>query len=246
MRWRATIAYDGAGFRGWATQSGHGSTVQEELEKAFSTILRAPIRVYGAGRTDAGVHARGQVIAIDTKMPIPEPRRVETSLNAILPRAIVVSELASAPAGFDPRRDAVRRTYTYRIWNAPERSPFELHSAWHVDEKLDIEAMQEAALALIGAHDFASFQTADRIERPSVRRVELARIERRGDLVEFEITANAFCRGMVRNLMGQLVSIGRGRTPAAGMAELLLACDRMRAASCAPPQGLFLEKVEYQ
>ncbi|MEO2167368.1 MAG: tRNA pseudouridine synthase A, partial [bacterium] len=202
--------------------------------------------VYGAGRTDAGVHAHGQVIAIDTKAAILDPVRVESSLNAILPRAIVVSELASVPTGFDPRRDAVRRTYRYRIWNAPERSPFELGSAWHVDEKLDVEAMQEAVLSLIGSHDFATFQSVDRIERPSVRRVEVARIDRQGELVVFEITANAFCRGMVRNLMGQLTWIGRGRAPAASMAELLLACDRSRAAVCAPPQGLFLERVEYE
>jgi tRNA pseudouridine38-40 synthase len=246
MRWRATIAYDGTDFLGWATQGGHGRTVQEELEKAFSTVLRAPIRVYGAGRTDAGVHARGQVIAVDTKAPITDPSRVMQSLNAILPRTVAVSALQPAVAGFDPRRDPVRRTYRYRIWNAVERSPFEVPFAWHVQEKLDTEVMQEAADAIVGVHDFASFQTRDNSERPSTREVEVARVETRKSLVVFEIAANAFCRGMVRNLTGQLVEIGLGRVPAAAMAELLATCDRSRVAATAPAQGLFLERVDYE
>lgn len=245
MRWRARVAYDGSEFVGWQTQSGNGRTVQEELEKALSTVLRGAIRVRGSGRTDTGVHARGQVVAFDSDTKIDDPRRTAYSLNSILPRSIVISEIESVSADFDPRRDAVHRTYRYRILNVETPSPFEVNRAWHVREFLDLDAMRTAADQILGHHDFASFQTSDNIDRPSERDVLSASVAREGDIVTFEITANAFCRGMVRNLAGQLVEIGRGRAPAEGMSVLLAACDRGKAAAAAPPHGLYLEEVSY-
>lgn len=246
MRWRAQVAYDGSDFVGWQTQNGRGNTVQESLERVLATVLREKVRIHGSGRTDTGVHARGQVVAFDTVEAIEDLRGTVYSVNALLPDSVAMSALGPAPDAFDPRRDAVRRTYRYRIWNAEEPSPFEVRTAWHVHEALDVSAMQLAADAIVGLHDFASFQAADKIERSSVREVMVAQVVRKADLVEFEITANAFCRGMVRNLTGQLVEVGRGRVPASGMRGILAARDRGCAAAAAPPQGLFLEKVEYE
>jgi len=245
MRWRAQVAYDGTDFLGWQTQSGRGRTVQEELERCLSTVLREPIRVEAAGRTDTGVHARGQVIAFDLASDIPDVARALYSLNSVLPSEVQVADLREAKADFDPRRQAVRRTYKYRIWNAAFPSPFEVRTSWHVREPLDLDKMRQAAQALLGRHDFFSFQSADNIVRPSVRHLFAASLCEELPLVEVEIAANAFCRGMVRNLVGQLVAIGRGRAPVGSMAELLSHPDRSQAAPAAPAQGLFLESVEY-
>jgi tRNA pseudouridine38-40 synthase len=260
MRLRAVIAYDGTAYQGWQSQAGRGPTVQETIERALSTALRQPIAVAAAGRTDTGVHARGQVIAFDVgdataaavaPDALADPRgdapldRLLRSLNGILPDDVAVLALAATRPDFDPRRDAVLRGYCYRIWNAAVRSPFETRHAWHVREPLDVAAMGEAAAALEGEHDFASFQGADHVPRASVRRVTTCRVERSGDLVLLRIAANAFVRHMVRNVAGELVEIGQGRRSAAGMAALLAARDRRLAAATAPPHGLFLEWVRY-
>ncbi len=245
MRYRATVAYDGTDFSGWQAQGGRGRTVQETLERALSLVLRERVRVAAAGRTDAGVHAWGQVVAFDASEAIASCDALRRSLNGVLPRDVAVREVAPAPPGFDPRRDATLRGYRYRIWNAPYRSPFEERRAWQVPFALDLEAMREAAAALVGRRDFASLQGADSRPRPSIRRVELSAVERRGHLVCYRIEANSFVRHMVRNIVGQLVEVGRGRFPASGIEELLAARDRRRAAATAPPQGLVLEWVRY-
>lgn len=245
MRWRAQVAYDGTDFRGWQTQNGKGRTVQEELEGCLSTILRETVRTEAAGRTDTGVHARGQVIAFDLREAITDVSKALHSINSVLSSEIRVTDLRAAAPDFDPRRHAVRRTYCYRIWNAPFSSPFEVRTSWHVREFLQVGPMREAARALPGNHDFFSFQSSDNIVRPSVRELMAAKIREERPLLEIEITANAFCRGMVRNLVGQLVAIGRGRVPAASMASLLAMRDRAQAAPAAPAEGLFLESVEY-
>jgi len=246
MRYRATVAYDGTEYQGWQSQAGRGPSVQETLERGLSIVLREPIRVAGAGRTDAGVHACGQVMAFDVTSAIEDPERLLRSLNGVLPRDIAVREVGVAAPDFDPRRHALRRAYRYCIWASPVRSPFRERTAWHVPESLDVAAMGEAAAALVGAHDFATFQAADNVPRPSVRDVAVSAVEREGEIVHFRIVANAFVRHMVRNVVGQLVEVGRGRFPAAGMTELLDARDRTRAAPTAPPHGLFLEWVHYE
>ncbi|MEW6272339.1 MAG: tRNA pseudouridine(38-40) synthase TruA [Thermodesulfobacteriota bacterium] len=256
MRYRAVVAYDGTAYVGWQAQR-EGRTLQQTIEKALSTVLREPVRVSAAGRTDAGVHARGQVIAFDATLDladVAEPgssdgrsplERVWRSVNAVLPDDVVLRTLERASADFDPRRDAVQRAYLYRIWNAEVRSPFELRTAWHVREPLDVAAMAEAAGALLGEHDFASFQGADDVPRASVRNVSRSEVARDGEIVRYAIEANSFARHMVRNVVGQLVEIGRGRKPVASMRELLDARDRRLAAAPAPPHGLSLECVRY-
>ncbi len=257
MRLRAVVAYDGTAYRGWQSQEGRGATLQETIEQALGVVLRARVRVAAAGRTDAGVHARGQVIAFDVPgdawagSPPANPRgrepldRLLRSIDAVLPEDVAFLELGPATPDFDPRRDAVLRAYAYRIWNGGVRSPFEVRGAWHVRQPLDEQAMAAAAALLVGEHDFASFQGADKVPRSSVRRVTRSSVERSADLLVYRIEANAFARHMVRNVVGQLVEIGRGRSPAGSVARLLEARDRGLAAATAPPQGLYLEWVRY-
>src|SRR5262249_28011573 len=210
-----------------------------------------------AGRTDTGVHARGQVIAFDVEGDRCAPGEVSDprgqrpldvllrSVNGVLPADIALVELAWARPEFDPRRDAVLRSYAYRIWNAAVRSPFERTTAWHVREPLDERAMSEAAACLEGEHDFSSFQAADHVPRSSVRRVMRSRLERQGDLLVYRVEANGFVRHMVRNIVGELVEIGRGRRAPRTITDLIAARDRRLAAATAPPHGLCLERVRY-
>jgi tRNA pseudouridine38-40 synthase len=258
MRLRATIAYDGTAYQGWQSQAGRAATLQEAIERALSVVLRQPIRVAAAGRTDTGVHARGQVIAFDVEGEpfadgaVADPRGASAldvllrSLNGVLPEDVAALGLAVARPDFDPRRDAVQRAYRYRIWNGAVRNPFETRSAWHVRERLDDRAMAAAAEMLVGEHDFASFQGADNVPRPSVRRIESSRVARDGDLVAYDVVANAFARHMVRNIVGELVEIGRGKRSPASLAALLAARDRRLASATAPPHGLSLEWVRYE
>ena len=256
MRLRAVVAYDGTGYQGWQSQAA-GATIQDTIERALAVVLRHPVRIAAAGRTDAGVHARGQVIAFDTSLDLSragEPASTEgdrsiagvlRSVNAVLPEDVALLELAPAPPDFDPRRHATARAYRYRIWNAATRSPFEVRTAWHVRDRLDAEAMDEAARALVGEHDFSSFQGADNVPRIAVRSVTGSSVERRDDLVIYDIEANSFVRHMVRNIVGALVEVGRDERPASSVAALLVARDRRLAPPPAPPQGLFLEWVRY-
>jgi tRNA pseudouridine38-40 synthase len=257
VRYRAVVAYDGTAYQGWQAQKS-GPTVQQAIEDALATVLREPVRIAAAGRTDAGVHARGQVIAFDVSAVLgdtcapDDPRgiaplaRALRSVNAVLPDDIALMSLAHATPDFDPRHDAIQRAYLYRIWNTEVRSPFERRRAWHVREPLDVDAMATAASAVVGEHDFASFQGADDQPRASVRTVRRSELGRDGALLGYAIEANSFARHMVRNLVGLLVEIGRGRRPVGAMDELLAARDRRLAPAPAPPHGLCLEWVRYR
>lgn len=244
MRLRALLEYDGGGFHGWQIQPGR-QTIQGRLEEALRTILRQAIRVEASGRTDAGVHARGQVIAFDVAGADVDVRRLARSLNALCGPGIQIRGLLPAPAEFDPRRWAIRRTYEYRIENREWRSPFSARWAWHVHHPLDVDAMRVAARAMIGTHDFRSFQAADCDARSSVRTVERSDVDVREGEITYRVTANAFLRHMVRNIVGTLVEIGRGLRPVEDMATVLGARNRTLAGPTAPPHGLFLLEVDY-
>ncbi len=257
MRLRATIAYDGTDFLGWQSQAGRGPTLQEEIERALATVLRHSVIVTAAGRTDAGVHALGQVVSFDVEGGPHPPGAVADpsgrapldvllrSANAVLPPSIVLRDLRTTRADFAPRRDAVRRGYRYRILNSPIRSPFEERTSWRVREALDARAMAAAASQIVGEHDFASFQGADNVPRSGIRRVERCSVECAAERIEVAIVANAFARHMVRNIVGELVEIGLGRRDPGDVARLLAARDRSIAPAPAPPLGLFLEFVDY-
>ncbi|MGH7805593.1 MAG: tRNA pseudouridine(38-40) synthase TruA [Candidatus Binatia bacterium] len=243
MRFRATVEYDGTDFAGWQLQP-DAVTIQGTLEKALGTILGHPVRVEAAGRTDAGVHARGQVVAFETVRPV-DARKLLKSWNALAGPAIAIRDLAEMTAGFDPRRDAQRRTYEYRIQGAPFASPFTRRFAWHVHETLDLEAMGGAAATLVGEHDFSSFQAADCDAENPVREIYVSRVDRSGETIVYTVTATAFLRHMVRAIVGTLVEVGRGDRPVADLERILAARDRTKAGPTAPPHGLCLLAIDY-
>lgn len=242
---KLTIAYDGTDFIGWQRQA-TGVSIQGLLEDALGDLDGRPVAVTGAGRTDAGVHARGQVATARLDREI-EAAAVVRAVNIRLPPTVRVLEASPAPDGFHPRFDARLKTYRYRIWNADVMSPFERPYAWHVPMKLDITAMAAAAAMLCGTHDFAAFQGTGSDTQTTVRTVVRSAVEREpgSPLVVYEAAGEGFLRHMVRNIAGTLVEIGRGRYAASWIGDVLASRDRTAAGPTAPPHGLFLMAVGY-
>ena len=247
---RMTVAYDGSGFRGFAVNSGV-RTVAGDLTAAMGKVLGHDVALVCAGRTDAGVHAWGQVVSFDTAAE-PDAEALRRSLNKMLAPAIVVREVAAAEPGFDARRSATGRRYRYSVLNRDLPDPFLAATTWHVPEPLRLRSMTLACDALIGEHDWSSFcrrpPAPDGPATPSsmVRVVRDARWVDVGDgVLRFDVEASAFCHQMVRSLVGTLVTVGRGRLRAGDMSAILRARDRSRAAEPAPPHGLVLWEVLY-
>jgi tRNA pseudouridine38-40 synthase len=246
---KLTIQYDGTELVGWQRQT-EGTSVQGLLEEALAAFEGVPVTVHGAGRTDAGVHALAQVASV-TLTATHEPHAVQRGLNAVLPAAVRIVSVEEAPSGFHARFDASGKVYEYRVVNAPLLSPFLARYAWHVPQPLDIDAMRRAARALVGRHDFAAFQGTGGIVRNTVRSIES--IECCAAAGPFgndaplvvTLTADGFLRHMVRNIVGTLVDVGVGRWDAGAVQEILASGDRARAGRTAPPQGLFLVRVQY-
>lgn len=246
----AVVEYDGTDYLGFQVQA-QGPTVQGEIERALAAVTpeetctepRRSIRIIGAGRTDAGVHAQGQVVAFSTawRHPIEELQR---ALNAVLPADIAVRELRPVAKSFHPRFDAVSRGYRYAIFNQPLRSPLARRFAYHFPRPLDVAAMNEAAGILVGSHDFASFGRAPQGDN-TVRRVYRAQCTLEGPFVYFDIVANAFLYRMVRRLVGTLLLVGTGELSSYGFEEILQSADRDRAGRAVSAHGLCLMKVSY-
>jgi tRNA pseudouridine38-40 synthase len=237
------VAYDGRSYEGWQSQPG-GNTIQDRVEAALATIADEPIRVTAAGRTDAGVHATGQVVHFDTVAERPESAWIR-GMNTQLPDAIAVQWASAVDAGFHARYAATSRTYAYVLYNHPVRpAVFAGKTGWfHLP--LDVPRMRAAAGALVGEHDFSAFRSAECQARSPVRILARADVERRGDYVLFEFTANAFLHHMVRNLVGCLVYVGKGAHPPEWVGEVLAGRDRNRAAPTFGPEGLYLTRVSY-
>lgn len=244
---RLTLSYDGTAYAGWQVQAS-ARTIQAELEAALLQVTGESIRAVASGRTDAGVHALGQVVSFRsaTRLPADVLRK---ALDANLPRDIVVLEVSEAPARFHAIRDALRKRYRYVVQDGPIRDVFSRTQAWYVAQRLDVEAMRAAARALLGRHDFSSFEAAGSPRVSSVRTIYDLTVERRtGDFLErvrIEVEADGFLYNMVRNLVGSLVEVGRGRQEPSWLAGVLAAQDRKVAGMTAPPQGLFLVSVDY-
>jgi tRNA pseudouridine38-40 synthase len=243
MHFRLTVEYDGTEFHGWQVQPGE-RTVQATIEHALQSLLGHPVRVAAAGRTDAGVHASGQVVCFRTERSF-DPTTVVRALDALTPPDIAVLSADVVPDDFDPRRAARRRRYLYRVWNRKVPSPFWRRFAWHIAHPLAVEPMAAAAAVLLGEHDFTSFRAAGCDATHPVRRVLRSDVSVSGDLIYYEIEATAFLRHMVRNIVGTLVEIGSGRRPPGEMEALLAARDRTLAGATAPAHGLCLVAVEY-
>lgn len=243
MNIKLTIEYDGTNYCGWQIQP-NGESIQAVLERAVSTFVGTPTRITGSGRTDAGVHALGQVVNFFSDKEL-EPHQIRRGLNALTPLDITIKEVDIVPNSFDARRDGRSRTYEYQLLNRPTASPFYLNRAWHLHGLLDVNAMREAIPCLIGEHDFSSFRAAGCDAAHPIRKVYRNCLEQRGELIVYTIEATAFLRHMVRNIVGTLIEVGHGlRTPRA-FAELLEARDRTKAGQTAPACGLFLVEVRY-
>jgi tRNA pseudouridine38-40 synthase len=238
---RLTLAYDGTGFRGWARQRDPAiRTIEDTVVDALQPVLGEPVRLSVAGRTDAGVHARGQVVSFGTRSTV-TPDRIAAALNGRLAPEMVVLQSRYAPEGFDARFSATARVYRYTIDTAPVPDPFTARFVWHRPGALPIAPMRRAAEHLVGEHDFASFCRRPGADRSTMRRVERLTIRREGDRVELRVRANAFLHQMVRSLVG----VGEGRFGPDEIRAILGARDRAAAGPVAPPQGLTLERVIY-
>lgn len=243
---RATIEYDGTAFAGSQVQP-NARTVQGELEEALNRLIGERTRVRLAGRTDAGVHATGQVVAFCLPRVLPRGGglpELRQRLNAALPPDLAVRTLRPAARDFDPRRDARWRVYRYRIGMNGSKRPLDRHRTLEIDDRLDIAAMQAAAARMVGERDFAALGSHARDR--TVRHLADVRVTRRGDLVEVRVTANAFLRRMVRSLVALLIEVGRGRLAPHRVDEVLDERRRALHGRAVPARGLVLERVVYR
>jgi tRNA pseudouridine38-40 synthase len=243
---KLTIGYDGTSYAGWQRQA-RGDTVQGRLEAALAEIEGRSVTVHGAGRTDAGVHARGQVASFKLEHAI-EAGALWRALNAKLPDDIRVVGVELAPDSFHARYQARRKSYRYRISQRPIADPMEYRFTWHVPQPLDLDTMNRAGRLLVGRHDFAAFQTASRAAdiRSTVRTLLELRVWPESDgIVAIDIVGEGFLRYMVRTITGTLVEVGQCRRPVSEMSDILASRSRDRAGVTAPPQGLCLMAVDY-
>ncbi len=259
---KLTISYDGTRFVGWQRQAA-GESIQGLLEDALARFEGAPVTVHGAGRTDAGVHALGQVASVQLTCAHPADALLR-GLNASLPPEIRVTRVEDAAPDFQARFSARSKTYRYVIRNAPIVSPFERAYVWHVPEPLDVDAMREEAAALVGTHDFAAFASAGGETKDTTRTIIRSEVlmfdpnleprtpnpqppttNHQPGLLAYEVTGTGFLRHMVRALVGTLVEVGRGWRPAASMSSIVAGRERADAGATAPPHGLFLVRVDY-
>jgi tRNA pseudouridine38-40 synthase len=246
-RWlKLTVSYDGRAYAGWQIQPDK-PTVQGTLEATWQRLTQESLRVTAAGRTDAGVHALGQVVGLQTETRLSNDDLLR-GLNALLPDDIAVNAIEGAREGFHATYDAVGKRYRYRIHNARTPSVFERHYAWHYPQPLDARLMHAAGQGLVGRHDFSSFETAGSERPDSIRTIHELTVERHVStcgLITLEVAGDGFLYNMVRTIVGTLVEVGVGKRPVEWPADVLAARDRRRAGQTAPPHGLFLVQVDY-
>jgi tRNA pseudouridine38-40 synthase len=251
---KLTIAYDGADFVGWQIQP-NGDSVQARVAQALFEMTGEEVSVVGAGRTDSGVHAMGQVASFTTDADIP-CEGFEKGLSSLLPSSIVVLSAEEAADGFDARRDARGKVYRYLILRSRARLPHLVGRAWHIREKLDVGAMREAAGCLLGEHDFESFRASGCTAEHAVRRIDRIDMEDgggqaalgmvpSGSILSLTFEGNGFVRHMIRNIVGTLVEVGKGAMAPADIERILAARQRKEAGMCAPACGLYLVRVVY-
>ena len=238
-----TVRYDGTDYHGWQEQPGV-PTVQGTLGACLATITGERPAIAGASRTDAGVHALGQVAAVDTGHRI-EAGRLEAALNSRLPADMAVADVREARPDFSPSRDAVAKHYRYRVYRSAAKPVFEARYVWHWYRPLEVEPMRRAAEQLVGRHDFKSFESGGSPRADSVRELLRLDVTEAGEEVWFDVEGSGFLYRMVRNLVGTLVEVGRGKREPPWVADVLAARDRTAAGPTAPPQGLCLMAVQY-
>ncbi|PID39146.1 MAG: tRNA pseudouridine(38-40) synthase TruA [Proteobacteria bacterium] len=238
---RLVVAYDGSTYCGWQRQP-RVPTVQGTIEAALAQLTQAPVSLRGAGRTDAGVHAEGQVANFYSDSALSSHRLLK-GLNALLPAPIAVRSVEDVSLDFDARRDNEGKHYRYQLYRPQHRDTERVRRAWHVFGELDLEAMARAGQALVGRHDFAAFRAADCERETTVRTLYRVGLRQRGELLLIDVEGTAFLKNMVRIIAGTLVDIGRGRLPEGRAHELLASGDRTAGGVTAPAAGLTLQRV---
>ncbi len=243
-RYRITVEYDGSPFVGWQRQD-NGPSVQQALEEAVFAMTGEEVRVHGAGRTDAGVHALGQVAHFDISRHFP-PHRIRDGLNHHLrPAPVVVLEAREVDADFHARFSAVKRHYLYRILNRRSPPALDRERVWHVPRPLDAGVMHEAAQVLVGRHDFTTFRAAQCQADSPVKTLDRIAVTREGDEICITVSARSFLHNQVRSIAGSLKLVGEGKWTAGDLRAALEACDRSACGPVAPPEGLYLTAVDY-
>jgi len=244
-RFKLIVEYDGSGFAGWQSQA-NGPSIQGALEEAVFGLSAERVRIHGAGRTDAGVHALGQCCHFDLEREI-TPAKLRDALNAHLrPHPIAVREATHVDDAFNARRDARERLYRYRIINRPSPLALERDRAWQVRPALDVGAMRTAAAMLVGRHDFSTFRASECQARSPVKTLDRLEILQRGEEIAIEAAARSFLHNQVRAMVGTLALVGRGKWAVEDVGRALKARDRTRGGPNAPPSGLYLVSVRYE
>jgi tRNA pseudouridine38-40 synthase len=237
------IEYDGTNYHGWQCQP-NGMTVEEALRGAVARILDHDVRIYAGGRTDAGVHASGQVVNFHTGKDIPL-ENLKKGLNSMLPEDIRIKAALEVGQSFHARYSARSKVYSYTIANTPFHSPFHFRYSWHIPYKIDSGVMDEAIRNIKGEHDFSAFKKKDEIYKSTVRNVLLAGVKKRGEFIYVVIEATGFLRYMVRNIVGTLALVGTGKLKREDLTTILASKDRVNAGPTAPAKGLFLRRIRY-
>lgn len=241
---KLTLEYDGTCYHGWQIQP-NSRTIQGVLEEKIGVITGQRISLIASGRTDAGVHALGQVANFKTESSIPL-EAIKRGVNSLLPDDIAIKRVDTVSDDFHARFSAKSKLYEYRIFNNPVLSPIERNFSWHILQRLDLSKMQKAAEALLGTHDFSSFRSAQTDNLNPVRSMMAVEIKKKKNhIVSLRMRANAFLKQMARNIVGTLVDVGRGKIEPEEFRGILEARDRTKAGMAAPPNGLFLVEVEY-
>jgi len=243
FRYKIILEYDGANYRGWQAQK-NAPSIQESVRTAAQKFLGEPADIQGAGRTDAGVHARAMVVAFQTTSRVPLRAFVDGT-NRFLPPDIAVQHAQEVDNGFRPIADALFKHYRYTIYNAPIRSPLRRLYSWHVREALDVAQMAAAAHCFVGRHDFGAFRAANCATKTTIRRMDAVTVSQQGRLIIIDVTGEGFLKNMVRIMTGTLVDVGRGRFEPGHVGWLLQNPDRKKAGVTAPACGLCLIDVQY-
>ena len=244
MNYKAVLQYEGTRYRGWQTQGNTDHTIQGKLEALLTKMAGEPVEVNGSGRTDAGVHAAGQVISFRCKTE-KTPEEICRYMNEYLPEDIAVLSVEEAAPRFHARLNAVRKTYVYRIWNAPVRNVFRRRFTTWIQKPLNLDAMEQAAALLCGTHDYRAFCSLKKFKKSTVRTIEKIEIGKIGQEIRISYTGDGFLYHMIRILTGTLVEVGLGLRKPEEMTEILESQDRTKAGRLMPPEGLTLESVEY-
>ncbi|WP_447971134.1 tRNA pseudouridine(38-40) synthase TruA [Nitrospira sp. M1] len=242
--YKLTLEYDGTHYAGWQYQP-QQPTIQAEVEKALAQITQTRTPVIAAGRTDAGVHAYGQVASFQSEKDL-SPHEWIRSLNGLLPSDISVQQTHRVTETFHARYSAIGKIYAYRIFQAPHRSALERYRLWHIPKRLDLKAMQEAGTGLLGTHDFSSFQNSPTDTKNPVCTITSFTVEQEGPLIHIHVKANRFLKQMVRSMVGTVVEVGLGKRHPTDLTQILQSVNRSAAGKTAPAHGLYLLKVLYE